>query len=233
MIRKCMLFLVLSLIFVGCNIKPDNQNVVVNIFATGEIEVKPDIADFVVSASCVNRNILASNNCVKKQVATITKILTESQVDSEDFHASDISLNKEYYWKNNTQVFRGYRSSVSSAVTLKDLNNLNPVLSTLMTQKDLSVSGLTYSHSQIEALANDAYIKALDNSRNLAKEFQINLGGKSSEIITISNTNDPLPEVKSKSFLLKSETQRPEPINFNVGTLVLRKNLKVQYHIKM
>ena len=233
MIRNCMWFLFFSLIFFGCNTKPGNQNVTVNIFATGEMEVKPDIADFVVNASCVNRNILTSNNCVKKQVDKITKILTESQVSSEDYHTSDISLDKEYYWKNNSQVFRGYRSSVSSTVRLKDLKNLNPILSKLMTQKDLSVSSLAYSHSQMDELANDVYIKALDNSRSLAKKLQLNLEGKSLEIVKISNTNDPLPEiVTAAKFSNRSGAPRPESINFNVGKLTLRKNLKVQYLIK-
>ncbi len=233
MIRICMLFLVFSLIFSGCNINSDNQNVMVNIFATGKVEVKPDIANFIVNASCVHKNIETSNTCVKGQLETITTILTEAQVSKDDFHTSDIRLDKEYYWRNNTQVFRGYRSSVSSTVSLKDMKKLNAIFSGLMTQKDLSISNLSYSHSQLEDLANEAYIKALNNSRNLAKEFQTNLEAKSLEIVRISNTNDPLPQAETTAkFLDQAAAPRPGSMNVNIGTLVLQKNLKVQYLIK-
>ncbi len=45
----------------GCDVKSNSQSISMKIQVSGEVEVEPDIATFVVTASCVNKKINISN----------------------------------------------------------------------------------------------------------------------------------------------------------------------------
>ncbi len=231
--RNILLAVLLLVLVTGCDVKSNSQSISVKIQASGEVEVEPDIATFVVTASCVNKKINISNTCTKNKVTSIFKIFDKSKIDKKDFHSSGVSLNKEYYWKKNTQVFRGYRSSVSMEVVLRDLTKLDKLLGTIMTHTNLSMSGLSYSHSKINELKNDTYIKALENAKILAEKIKNEVGGNSIKIVEINNTGAPLTTVggAEAKILREADKYEAQSINMNIGTLVLRNNIRVQYRI--
>ena len=51
----------------GCNKSDYEKPVLLNIKASGEIEVVPDIAAITVNVSCTNINLSKSNDCTKKR----------------------------------------------------------------------------------------------------------------------------------------------------------------------
>lgn len=60
---------------------------------------------------------------------------------------------------------------------------------------------------------------------------QNKIGGKPIEIVEISNTGEPKSPVRKAKFLRQSNEAEHSSFNINIGTLVLRKHLIVQFRI--
>lgn len=231
---KRIVFLIIVLSLLGCN-KSDNRNpVLLNVQASGEIEIVPDIATITVNVSCTNKDLSKSNDCTKKSIDELFILFNEHKISKKDYHSSRINLEKEYTWKNNSQVFSGYKSSGAINILFKDLGIMSKVLTKIMTMRNVEVFNLNYSHSDIDSLANNAYLEALDNSKKLANEIKIKLRGKSIIVLEISNVNNRFSSHESKysdKEIQSLKERAASTIQINPGALRLIKDIYVLYSI--
>ena len=225
-------FLLLILAASASSAKAETLETILNLEAAGEIEVVPDLADFKVSLSCVDEDVNTSNDCLKSEATLVYKVLGKLQIDKKDYHSSRVNLNKSYHWENGKKIFKGYRASMTISIIIRDLDKLDDALGRLMTLKNLSLSGLSYSHSNMEKLKIEAYMKALDNADNLAESIKNKIGGRSMhlmEINQLSRSVRPMGAMAEAKVL--RQTAADEPLNINIGTLVFRENISVRYKI--
>ena len=111
---------------------------------------------------------------------------------------------------------------------------MSVVITKIMTMKDTSLHNLNYSHSEIDAFANKAYLEAFDNSKTLANEIKNKLGGKSVEVLQISNIREDfsIHDLDApKETRLRYSANEPSNIQVNPGALKIIKNIFVQYKI--
>lgn len=232
--KKIAVILTVLLVFMSeCAAQPDKDGTILNLDASGEIEVEPDMARFRVMVSCIEKHSSASKFCLKNEIDEVFDILSELYIGPKDYHSSKVSLDKEYQWENKIRVFTGYRSSMSISVTVRDLEKLGDLLGRLMEQKNLSISGLSYSHSKTEQLKIDAHLKALDNAQRLAESIKNQIGGKTLYIMEITDTGSPVRPLSEAKSLRAAAAGSPsgEPLNVHIGTLVFRKSIRVKYRI--
>lgn len=231
---KRILYIIVVLFLFGCNKSDDVKSILVNIEASGEVELVPDMASIVVSVSCTNKDLSQSTECTKMSIDELFGLLNEHNIDKDDYHSSRIDLEKEYIWENNSQVFNGYRSSSTITILFRNLETMSVVITKIMMMKDASLSNLNYSHSEIDSYANNAYLQALDNSKTLANEIKDKVGGKSVEVLQISNIREDFSVRGSDTLKEKTTRYRSEePLNIpvNPGALKIIKNIYVQYKI--
>ena len=232
---KRLIYIVTAFSLLLCSLPAGAEPVTVNVKATGEIELVPDMGGITVSVSCTDQVLAASTDCTKKGIDALFALLKEHKIPKEDYHSSAVNLEKEYIWQDNSQVFNGYKSSSTVSILFKNLDTMSAVISRTMTMKNAEVFNLTYSHSELEAYSNKAYLKALDNAKALAEEIRKKLGGKTLEIVKISNMDNVRDNLGSpESGLLKEKEYRSQaaaPIQINPGALKLIKDIYVQYVI--
>ena len=99
---KKFIYIIVALSLFGCGASDHKKPVLLNISATGEIEVVPDIASIVVNVSCLNKNLVKSNNCTKEHIDKLFKLLEQHQILKKDYHSSRVNLIKEYIWRKNS-----------------------------------------------------------------------------------------------------------------------------------
>ncbi len=235
---KKLIYIIIALSLTGCGTSDHKKSVLLNISATGEIEVIPDIASITVHVSCLNKNLSKSNNCTKKRITKLFTLLEQHKILKKDYHSSRVNLAKEYIWQKNSQVFTGYKSSSTINILFRDLDNMSKVLTKTMLMKNIDVSNLSYSHSNIDSLANDAYLEAIKNSRTLVNKIKDNLNGQTVEVLEISNTSNGFSGIESKRY--ESANYRSKAvgladistIQINPGSLKLIKNVYVLYKMK-
>lgn len=229
------IFIIISLFLYGCNQSDNAKSVLVNLMASGEIQLVPDMASIKVNVSCTNKDLSKSNECTKKNIADLFALLNEHDVEKKDYHSSSINLEKEFIWKNNSRVFIGYKSSSTVNVIFKDLEAMGAVIAKMMQMESAKVYGLDYSHSQLGAYSNKAHLKALDNATSLADEIKTKLGAKSVEVLKISNVSagidSPKPVLLEKDAISSFRSGSTSAIQINPGSLSLIKNIYVQYRV--
>lgn len=233
---KKIVYLIIALSLFGCNKSDNVKPLMVNIKASGEMELVPDMAGLAVDVSCTNKDLSKSNECVKKNIDDLFTLLNEHKIDKDDYHSSRINLEKEYIWKRNSQVFHGYKSSSTINILFKDLDIMSAVITKIMTMKNASMYGLNYSHSEIESFTNKAYLKALDNAKTLAEEIRKKLKGKAVEVAQISNIKEGFGTYESGMVAegvagYRANADVASTIQVNPGKLKLIKDIYVQYRI--
>lgn len=222
----------------GCQADTERDFMLLNLSSSGEVRLIPDMASMSATISCTDKNIDRSTDCAKRGINALFQLLEQNGIKREDYHSSRIELEKEHTWRNDSYIFKGYKSSSTISILFRDLDAMAQVITGAMTMKEVELSGLDYSHSQIDALSQQAYLNALDNGRQLAEKIREKLGGTSMEIIEVNNTRSDfvtqVSEIKLEQYAATATSRSRDnvsPIQINPGELTLQKELNVLYKV--
>ncbi len=226
----------------GCQRNPDSQAAkfkTIMIKSEGEVEIAPDIASFYVNLECLNPSIEASKNCLVEKSNELMAELRSHGIADDDLVSTSLNMRKSYTWRNGSNVFQGYESSSQVFVTLRDLSKIEGIYTKLLANPKLDLGGLNYSHSQMDSLQNEAYVKALAKAGKLSDKILNELPETKKEILKIGNVqvSSSLPEAKSLfnnegNFLTEVVTVPNSTVAISKGTIRVSANLFVEYQIK-
>jgi uncharacterized protein YggE len=200
---------------------------------TGEIAVQPDEANITVRIDCIDKNIKNSKDCIAEKSENLNKVLKKFDINPKDILTTSIDQSKEYNWLNNSNVFVGYKSSITTLLTIRNLKVLEDLYSELLLNENINVENLSYSHSKLDSINNLAYQKALDNANILADQLLKKMTEKEKEIFRIGNID--LPSEQSEYLdknEVKSVKKNKSTIDINSGTVFVTRTLNVEFKIK-
>ncbi len=211
--------------------------------AAGEVETVPDMATFRIQLACLKPTIGSSKQCLVDKSNALNKKLLGFNIDPKDILTTSVDLHKGYEWRNNSRVFTGYNSATTMIVTVKNLNNLDRIYTELIENQNLEIGNLAYSHSKLDSLKNEAYLKALRNSKVLADRLLTELPEKKKEILKIGNVaiTASLPEPRdaaqqdyayAEAASVGVAAQANRNISVSRGTVLVNADLYVEYLIK-
>ncbi len=203
----------------------------------GEVETLPDMATFYIDLVCLEKTVKASKKCIVDKSNELRDKLISFGIDEKDILTTSVDLIKSYTWKNNSQVFEGYRSSTNVYVTVRNIDNLDEIYTELLENRNLDLGGLSYSHSKIDSLKNEAYVNALKKSGVLADKLLTQLPGSKKEILKIGNVEitASMPEqieTKMKANYQAEVANQNQSIAISKGTVKVNAVLFVEYLIK-
>ena len=229
---KRLLFLLPTLMLFSCNPKNDYKAILLK--ATGTVEVAPDEASIIINASCTDRDINQAKACLIEITSDLNEDLNEFAIQKEDILTTNVNLNKEYIWINNSEVFNGYRASTTTSVRVRNLDNLDELYTTLLGNDKLSIGSLTYGHSKMDSINNLAYLKALENANKTADQILDQLPEKNKSIVQVSNF-----EIKQSDNRLglkyegleENQSLDKSTLTINLGNVVAVQQLFVEYKI--
>lgn len=228
------ILLVISILMLaGCYQEGRSKTIVLK--ANGSVQVKPDEASASINIQCINKNIDMANECLVKESASLKAILVGLGIEEKDILTTQVNLNKSFVWRNNSNVFDGYNASTTVNVAVRDLAVISSFYTELLTHEKFTISSLTYHHSDYDELKKQAYLNALDNSNDLAKDILAKLPEMSKEITQVSNveieaSSGPSPEYKSvRAKSMSSDSNAG--ISVTVGNMVIEQTLFVEYRI--
>ena len=229
---KKLLFFLPALMLISCSPKNDYKAILLK--ATGTVEIAPDEASIIINASCTDRDISQAKACLIEITSGLNENLNEFGIQKEDILTTNVNLNKEYIWINNSEVFNGYRASTTTSVRVRNLNNLDELYSTLLGNDKLSIGSLTYGHSKMDSINNLAYLKALENANKTADQILGQLPEKNKIIVQVSNfeikKSDSRIDLKYVR-LEESESLDKSSLTINLGNVVAVQQLFVEYKI--
>lgn len=205
----------------------------------GEIETLPDIATFNISLNCLDKSIKASKKCLVDKSNELNSKLLSFGINQDDILTTSVDMNKSYRWSINTRVFEGYKSSTRMFITIRDINNLDEIYTELLENRNLDLGGLSYSHSKLDSLKNEAYVDALRKSGVLADKLLIELPESKKEVLKIGNVeiSASTPKKFESKYVAEYEmdvsfVSKNKSIAISKGTVIVNATLFVEYQIK-
>jgi len=227
------LSLILSVILlVGCSTDKEYKTILLK--TTGLVEITPDEANIIVNASCVNMNIIQAKSSLVDVNSKLIDDLLDSGIQKEDILTTNVSLNKEYVWRNNSEIFNGYRASTSTSIRIRDLRILDGLYSELLSNDKLNVGALTYGCSKMDSINEIAYLRALENANSLADKILSQLPEKNKIITRISNFEISESEAKAElsyKRLEASEAIDKSKLTISIGKMAAVQQLYIEYKI--
>jgi uncharacterized protein YggE len=227
------LSLILSVILLtGCNAEKDYKTILLK--TSGIVEVAPDEASISLNLSCVDKNIEQAKTCLLTISSRLNEDLVKFKIRKEDILTTNVNLNKDYVWINNSNIFNGYLASTTTRVKIRDLTVLDDVYTKLLSNENLTIGSLTYNHSKLDSINEVAYLLALENANKLADKILSRLPEKNKAITRISNFEITRSEINPESGfrnLEKSVVQEQSQLTVNIGNMIAEKALYVEFKI--
>ncbi len=235
------IFGILSVILLfGCQNNSPNERSkfkTMMIKSYGEIETLPDIATFHINLNCLDNSVKLSKKCLVEKSNELNSKLISYGINKDDILTTSVNMNKSYTWSKNTRVFQGYNSSTMIFVTIRDIDNLDEIYSELLENRNLDLGGLSYSHSKMDSLKNEAYVDAMKKANILADKLLMELPESKKEVLKIGNVeiSASLPQsIETKDAILEEAIEtsvRYQSINISKGTVFVKSTLYVEYQI--
>lgn len=237
---KHLVYIFIVLLFTGCQNTgtPDRGKFKsIMIKSVGEVETLPDEASFHINLNCLNTSIKTSKNCLVEKSNELVLMLESYGVGKDDILTTSVEMNRSYTYRNNTRVFEGYRSSTSVFVTIKNIEGLDEIYTELLENGNLELGGLTYSHSAIDSLKNEAYVIALEKAGILTDKLLEKLPESKKDILKIGNVEitASMPEAIGAQYdmveMEQAQSANRSSIAINKGTVKVSATLFVEYQI--
>ncbi len=227
------LSIILSVILLAsCNTGKEFKTILLK--TSGVVEVAPDEASISLNLSCVDKNVEQAKTCLLNISSGLNEDLINFKIRKEDILTTNVSLNKDYAWIDNSNIFNGYLASTTTIVKIRDLKILDDVYTKLLSNENLAIGSLTYNHSKLDSIGEVAYLIALENANQLADKILSRLPEKKKAITQISNFEISKSEINPGSGLRnfeKSVVQDQVQLTVNIGNMIVEKALYVEFKI--
>ena len=235
MIYKLFLAVLLlpAFLFQSCNSIRNVRTMILS--ASGEVSAEPDIAKITIELSCVDKDITTSKECLISKSDELNNLILSYDIKKEDILTTAIDLSQKFDWSRESNKFIGYESSITTRLTVKNMDILEKLIPQLLVNENIRLRNLTYDHTKIDSLKNLAYKRALNNANILADELLSKMKESNKEIIRIGNvdfsTTGRIYHNSNNSGLMASISDVAN-ISVNNGTVNIQSSLMVEYMIK-
>ena len=224
--------IILFVVLTACNKGGGYKTMIIK--TRGYTEVAPDMAMISVNLSCVNKNIELARNCLAEKTKSLNDLMKHFGIDQKDILTTRVNLNKDYRWVNNSNIFNGYDASVTTNVTIRNLSVMDSLYSALLSDENITLGSLTYSHSKMDSLEDVAYTNALNNANRIAGNMMAGLPEKNREIVQISNVpiqaNNATYKNEFKAY--EAEVSKDKStVSLNIGNVAVEEYLYVEYRV--
>jgi uncharacterized protein YggE len=220
------------ILLISCN--PEKNYKTILLKTSGFVEVAPDEASLSLNLSCVDKNIEQAKTCLLNISSRLNEDMINFKIRKEDILTTNVNLNKDYVWINNSNIFNGYLASTTTRVKIRDLTILDEVYTKLLSNENLTIGSLTYNHSRLDSINEVAYLIALENANKLADKILSRLPEKNKAITQISNFEITRSEIIPEPDLSKNEefaVKYQSPLTVNIGNMIAEMHLYVEFKI--
>jgi uncharacterized protein YggE len=196
--------------YIGTGISPTNT---IQVEGTGEVVAVPDTATFTVTVQDTAADVATAQTKATDQGNAIVKYLQSQGVDSTDIQTTDYEIQPQYsysqaacpsvptpaiggavssdvvYCPPGRQTLTGYQVSETLSVKVTDTSKAGTILSGVGSQGASSVSGLTFTVSDQDALQEQAQQKAIAEAQGKAQALAKSLGVQLVGVVGFSENN--------------------------------------------
>ena len=228
--------------FIGSGVTATNT---ITVSGDGEVFAVPDTATFSVTVQEEAKEVKDAQETATKKSNDIIAYLKSQDIDEKDIQTTDYSVYPQYdyiqktciegYCPGGQQVLRGFQVSQTLTVKVRDTKKAGDLLSGVGSRGVSSVSGLSFTIDDQDALEAEARAKAIMKARIKADELAKQLGVSVVRVVGFSeNGNYPVYYAKAEMSLAadgRGGAPAPSP-EIPTGQNKITSNVSVTYEIR-
>lgn len=173
----------------------------------GKATAIPDIAKVSAGIQDSGTSLTQVQNSVNKKSQALTDALKKSGIEEKDIRTTSYNISPQQDYQANPPRITGYQVSVNYQVTVRSIDKINDVLTTITGAGANLVGGVSFDLSDsaklkaMDEARHDAVAQAKENAQSLANAAGVTLG----KVINVSESTNGQP--------------RPMPLTATVGTV--------------
>lgn len=178
--------------------------------------IVPDKSSLNMVAEATNPRDLkaAVNEAVKIYESAKTQI-TKLKLKDLELTTSEYSINPQYDWKDNKQVFRGYQARIGLRAETSDIDRMGEVMAIAASanMKDVGAWSLVVSPAKYKQVQQECLAEAALDARSNAEKMSAGLGVKVGPVISLSQNGavqPPMPMPMAR--MLKADMAAAESV---------------------
>jgi hypothetical protein len=193
----------------------------INVFGSSIIRVEPDIASLNFAVSRTEQHPKDAFKKVREASQSVRKYLEQSKV--EEVNTSRVSISQTYKFISGEQKFLGYTAKIVFHVLLRQLDQMEELLSGLVDAGVNELEGVEFQTTKLKELRADARRQAISAAREKAENYCSAAGIELGKIIHIEDVNpDNLSGRESHVERgLAGGAQAFDPGNININAAVI------------
>ncbi len=225
--------------FIGSGVNATN---IISVSGDGEVFAVPDTATFSVTVQEEAKDVKDAQDVATKKSNAIIAYLKEGGVEEKDIQTTDYSVHPQYDYTNSTcsggycppgkQTLRGFQVSQTLTIKVRDTKKAGGLLSGVGSRGASSVSGLSFTIDDQDALEAEARDKAIAKAKEKAEVLADSLGVRIVRIVGFSEGgNYPVPYGRGGDVMTMAAEAKAAP-EIPVGENKITSNVTVTYEIR-
>jgi len=165
----------------------------------GKATAVPDIAKVEAGIQDSGLTLLQVQDSVNKKSQSLVAALKKLGIEEKDIKTNSYNIYPQQDYQSNPPSVTGYQVSINYEITVRKIDNVNSVLTTVTTSGANLVGGVSFNLSDdarkkaMDAARQDAVKIAKENAESLAKASGISLG----KIINVTENQNSFPRPMS------------------------------------
>lgn len=157
----------------------DRERLTISVSGEGRVFGSPDIAElsFGIQTGRMDTAKVAMEK-LRKSMDAIFRAVKDHGVEEKDIRTEHFSLNPVYDWTEKGQVFRGFEASQSFRVKVRDLDQVDDVLTAATDAGANQAGNVQFTIDDPETQRAEARAEAITEAKAKAKVLAANLGGR-------------------------------------------------------
>lgn len=201
----------------------------------GKATAVPDIAKVSAGIQDSGQNLAQVQDSVNKKSQALVSALKKLGIEDKDIRTTSYNIFPQSDFNANPPVINGYQVSINYEITVRKVDSINNVLTTVTGAGANLVGGVNFDLSDeaeakaLDTARQDAVVKAKQSAESLAKASGVTLG----KIINISEgqNNVPRPLTATAVGLGGAEKSVAQP-NVQPGTTEIDLTVSLSYEIR-
>lgn len=226
--------------------KSDNaQPNTITVTGKGEALAKPDIATVSFSVFQESKAIADAQKIVTDKTNKAVDFLKNNGIAEKDIKTTGYNIYPQYdylqaaactsgFCPSGKQVLRGYQVTQSIDVKIRDISKAGTILSGLTDAGVNTVSGLTFSIDNQDAINAAARKDAIDDAQSKAKQLAKDLGVRLVRIVSFNENNGgyPVPMYANAKVLGMGAMDSASAPVVPTGENTITSNVTITYEIR-
>jgi uncharacterized protein YggE len=208
----------------------------VSVGGSGEVSAQPDMARVTLGIESRKPTMAAARSEVAATVDRVLALTRSLKIDPKLVDSTRLQVSPDYSWneKDRKQVLQGYVVSRQVEVTVKDLDQLGPLLEKAVDAGVNQVGDPQLDSSRRKELEREAMAKAVQDARLNADTLATAAGAKLGPVRNLNGQTNamPMPMYKGRPVAMAADVAAaPPPETYQAAEMKFSAGVSAEYDL--